>query len=60
MATPNSSSSNPVAHAAHGNGHGKVGLPGLVVGALGVVFGDIGTSDADLPFNAARTVTLSG
>ena len=44
MATPNSSSSNPVAHAAHGNGHGKVGLPGLVVGALGVVFGDIGTS----------------
>ncbi|HEY0661156.1 MAG TPA: potassium transporter Kup [Lysobacter sp.] len=30
---------------AHGhNGHGKVGLAGLVVGAIGVVFGDIGTS----------------
>src|SRR5688572_18910393 len=29
----------------HGhNGHGKVGLAGLVVGAIGVVFGDIGTS----------------
>ena len=32
------------AGAAAGGGHGKVGLPGLVVGALGVVFGDIGTS----------------
>ncbi len=30
---------------AHGhNGHGNVGLAGLVVGAIGVVFGDIGTS----------------
>ncbi|MFT4178659.1 MAG: potassium transporter Kup [Thermomonas sp.] len=27
----------------HG-GHGKIGLAGLVVGAIGVVFGDIGTS----------------
>ena len=26
------------------NGHGNVGLAGLVVGAIGVVFGDIGTS----------------
>ncbi len=30
------------ANGAHG--HGNVGLPGLVVGAIGVVFGDIGTS----------------
>jgi KUP system potassium uptake protein len=30
-------------HDAH-HGHGKVGLAGLVVGAIGVVFGDIGTS----------------
>ena len=29
---------------AHGNGHGNKGLAGLVVGAIGVVFGDIGTS----------------
>jgi len=30
---------------AHGeNGHGNVGLAGLIVGAIGVVFGDIGTS----------------
>ena len=36
----NAHSSNP-----HGNhGRGKVGLAGLVVGAIGVVFGDIGTS----------------
>ena len=26
------------------SGHGKIGLTGLVVGAIGVVFGDIGTS----------------
>lgn len=32
------------ATAASAKSHGKVGLPGLVVGALGVVFGDIGTS----------------
>ncbi|MFT3756710.1 MAG: potassium transporter Kup [Pseudoxanthomonas sp.] len=30
--------------AAHSHGHGKVGLAGLIVGAIGVVFGDIGTS----------------
>jgi KUP system potassium uptake protein len=30
---------------AHGhNGHGQIGLFGLIVGAIGVVFGDIGTS----------------
>ncbi|QNP41293.1 potassium transporter Kup [Lysobacter solisilvae (ex Woo and Kim 2020)] len=30
---------------AHGhNGHGNVGLFGLIIGAIGVVFGDIGTS----------------
>ncbi len=34
---------NTSAHAGH-NGHGNVGLAGLVVGAIGVVFGDIGTS----------------
>jgi len=28
----------------HGHGHGNAGLAGLVVGAIGVVFGDIGTS----------------
>ena len=28
----------------HSHGHGKIGLFGLVVGAIGVVFGDIGTS----------------
>jgi len=28
----------------HPDGHGKVGLTGLIVGAIGVVFGDIGTS----------------
>jgi len=39
--------SNPAsshAHDAHSHGHGKTGLAGLVVGAIGVVFGDIGTS----------------
>jgi KUP system potassium uptake protein len=44
MATPQSKSSKPPASGPHGADHGKVGLPGLVVGALGVVFGDIGTS----------------
>ncbi|WP_454829395.1 potassium transporter Kup [Pseudoxanthomonas wuyuanensis] len=36
----------PQAGASHagGHGHGKSGLAGLVVGAIGVVFGDIGTS----------------
>jgi KUP system potassium uptake protein len=28
----------------HGHGHGRVGLAGLIAGAVGVVFGDIGTS----------------
>ena len=40
MSNPQSSH----AHDAHSHGHGKVGLTGLVVGAIGVVFGDIGTS----------------
>jgi KUP system potassium uptake protein len=31
-------------HASHGASHGKIGLSGLIVGAIGVVFGDIGTS----------------
>ena len=43
MATPTAVPATTAAHA-HAHGHGKVGLPGLVVGALGVVFGDIGTS----------------
>ena len=36
--------SNTNSHAPGHNGHGNVGLAGLVVGAIGVVFGDIGTS----------------
>ena len=32
------------AQQANGHGHGNVGLAGLIVGAIGVVFGDIGTS----------------
>jgi KUP system potassium uptake protein len=41
MSTPS-----PQANTGHaGNhGHGRVGLAGLIVGAIGVVFGDIGTS----------------
>ena len=31
-------------HASHGAAHGRIGLSGLIVGAIGVVFGDIGTS----------------
>ena len=39
------SSSVPSSPAAHGhNAHGKQGLASLMVGAIGVVFGDIGTS----------------
>src|SRR5687768_3376463 len=38
------STSNTSGHAQGHNGHGNVGLTGLVVGAIGVVFGDIGTS----------------
>src|SRR3546814_20841268 len=42
MATT-SSTSKPQ-HAGNAQGHGNVGLAGLMVGAIGVVFGDIGTS----------------
>ena len=38
------SSNRPRRQAAGATGHGKGGLAGLVVGAIGVVFGDIGTS----------------
>src|SRR3546814_2800768 len=38
-----SSTSKPQ-HARNADGHGNVGLAGLIVGAIGVVFGDIGTS----------------
>src|SRR4249919_3328669 len=31
-------------HASHDAAHGRIGLAGLIVGAIGVVFGDIGTS----------------
>ncbi len=41
MATPHNHSASGNSHA---QGHGKTGLPALVVGAIGVVFGDIGTS----------------
>ncbi|MGN6513326.1 MAG: potassium transporter Kup [Lysobacteraceae bacterium] len=40
MATPATSH----ASGEHPHGHGNVGLGGLIVGAIGVVFGDIGTS----------------
>ena len=41
-----SAPSSPQAKTGHSgkNGHGKAGLPALVAGAVGVVFGDIGTS----------------
>ncbi|GAA4793992.1 potassium transporter Kup [Lysobacter hankyongensis] len=42
MSTASSNGSSP-AHGAHG-GHGKAGMAALVAGAVGVVFGDIGTS----------------
>ena len=38
------SSSQPATTGSATHGHGHVGLAGLVVGAIGVVFGDIGTS----------------
>ncbi|HEU6453851.1 MAG TPA: potassium transporter Kup [Roseateles sp.] len=38
------SNANHSANHSDNHGHGKVGLAGLVVGAIGVVFGDIGTS----------------
>jgi len=53
------SSPSPAPHAAHGsNGHHAPGgaAAGLVVGALGVVFGDIGTS----PLYALRETFLHG
>ena len=34
----------PAGSGAPSHGHGRIGLAGLVVGAIGVVFGDIGTS----------------
>jgi KUP system potassium uptake protein len=34
----------PAPHPGHEHGHGKEGLIGLVVGSIGVVYGDIGTS----------------
>ncbi|TWG90486.1 KUP system potassium uptake protein [Luteimonas sp. J16] len=37
-------SQRPAAHAAPSHGPGRIGLAGLAVGAIGVVFGDIGTS----------------
>ena len=42
MAISQSTSRQQAAHGAHG--HGNAGLAGLVAGAIGVVFGDIGTS----------------
>jgi KUP system potassium uptake protein len=46
MSTTSSEVSAPLPDAAtvHGHGHGKEGLLKLAVGAIGVVFGDIGTS----------------
>jgi KUP system potassium uptake protein len=47
MANTNSASTGgkqPASQAGDAHGHGHVGLAGLVVGAIGVVFGDIGTS----------------
>ncbi|MEO6138650.1 MAG: potassium transporter Kup [Luteimonas sp.] len=47
MANTTSASSGgkqPASQAGDAHGHGHVGLAGLVVGAIGVVFGDIGTS----------------
>ncbi|WP_226468040.1 potassium transporter Kup [Luteimonas panaciterrae] len=38
-----SNNHNSDAHASN-HGHSKIGLPALVIGAIGVVFGDIGTS----------------
>jgi KUP system potassium uptake protein len=41
---PDSKKSNASGAATHSHGHGPKGLAGLIVGAIGVVFGDIGTS----------------
>ncbi|MBU2379933.1 MAG: potassium transporter Kup [Alphaproteobacteria bacterium] len=44
-AHPNETPSTPASHAAdHGHATGKTGKLGLIIGAIGVVFGDIGTS----------------
>lgn len=40
----NTHASQPHDPQSHAQGHGQVGLAGLIVGAVGVVFGDIGTS----------------
>ncbi|MGH8086205.1 MAG: potassium transporter Kup [Lysobacter sp.] len=42
--TSNSDRAAPTGAASHSNDHGGQGLAALVVGAIGVVFGDIGTS----------------
>jgi KUP system potassium uptake protein len=44
MSKTSSSNANAGQPGVHGHGGGNVGLAGLVVGAVGVVFGDIGTS----------------
>ncbi|MEJ1096985.1 MULTISPECIES: potassium transporter Kup [unclassified Pseudoxanthomonas] len=44
MSKTSSSNTNAGQPGVHGHGGGNVGLAGLVVGAVGVVFGDIGTS----------------
>src|SRR5690606_7662854 len=41
---PQTAIQHPSAHATPSQGPGQIGLAGLVVGAIGVVFGDIGTS----------------
>src|SRR5690606_40148254 len=42
---PNAAPQDGRGHGTGGEGHqGRIGLAGLVVGAIGVVFGDIGTS----------------
>jgi KUP system potassium uptake protein len=47
-AAPSSDAVAPAPH--HGEGHGRAGHRALIIGAIGVVFGDIGTS----PFYAMR------
>jgi K+ transporter len=42
-ASPNRNG-NDASHGGAHDTHGKVGLTGLIIGAIGVVFGDIGTS----------------
>ena len=45
----------PAPHPGQEHGHGKGGLLGLVVGSIGVVYGDIGTS----PLYALREAFLA-